>query len=88
VFDPAKNERNTRVRGLSFAAANDFDFSAAIVDENTRRLYPERRFEALGPLNGRIHMLVFTPVRGGIRVISFRKANKREVKQYEEATKP
>jgi len=48
----------------------------------------ERRLEALGHLNSRIHMLVFTAVRGGIRVISFRKANKREVKQYEEATKP
>ena len=28
-------------------------------------------------------MLCFTPVAGGIRVISFRKANTREVRDYE-----
>jgi hypothetical protein len=37
----------------------------------------------LGRLDNRIHVLVFTQVPAGIRVISFRKANKREVKRYE-----
>ena len=30
----------------------------------------------------RLHVLCFTPVPGGIRVISFRKANLREVKSH------
>jgi uncharacterized DUF497 family protein len=32
-----------------------------------------------------VHVLCFTPVEGGIRVISFRKANSREIKTYEQA---
>ena len=33
-------------------------------------------------IGDRLHVVVFTPVNGGVRVISFRKANKREVKAY------
>ncbi len=36
----------------------------------------------VGCLNGRLHMLCFIPTHGGIRVISFRKANDREVRKY------
>jgi len=32
----------------------------------------------------RLHVLCFTPVANGIRVISFRKANKREMNDYEQ----
>lgn len=66
--------------------AKDFDFSTAVIAEDTRRVYQERRFQALGLLDARVYMLVFTPITGGIRVISFRKANKREVRLYEKAT--
>ena len=38
---------------------------------------------ALGKLYGRVHMLVFSETPRGIRIISFRKANRREVKLYE-----
>lgn len=40
---------------------------------------------ALGLLDGRLHVLVFSEIPGGIRVISFRKGNNREVKRYEQA---
>jgi len=36
-------------------------------------------------IRDRLHVLCFTPVVNGIRVISFRKANKREIKDYEQA---
>lgn len=87
-FDPAKNARNIAERGLSFAAAAQFDFSTAVVAEDTRRVYPERRYRASGLLGARLHMLVFAPVAGGIRVISFRKANRREVRDHEKETQP
>ena len=32
-----------------------------------------------------MHVLCFTPIKGGIRVISFRKANSWEIKTYEQA---
>lgn len=82
-FDPAKSECNVRERGLGFERAADFEFSTAVVWQDTRKPYPEVRYVALGLLDARLHVLCFTPVAGGIRVISFRKANSREVKNYE-----
>ena len=35
-------------------------------------------------MDSRLHVLCFTPIDGGIRVISFRKANDREVRKYDE----
>lgn len=81
--DTVKNAKNIKERGLDFYRAKQFDFSTALIVEDLRKPYPERRFQALGYLGERLHMLVFTPIPGGIRVISFRKANLREVKRYE-----
>jgi uncharacterized DUF497 family protein len=84
-FDPAKSERNSRARGLSFedAAAFSFDTALYIVDE--RKDYPEVRYVAIGLLGDRVHVLCFTETDEGIRIISFRKANAREVKRYAQA---
>jgi uncharacterized protein len=85
TFDPAKNERNVRERGLSFERAVDFDLETALRVEDTRRDYGERRFLALGYLENRLHVLCFTETDTGIRVISFRRANAREARQYGQA---
>ncbi|MGC2415235.1 MAG: BrnT family toxin [Stellaceae bacterium] len=83
TFDPAKNERNIRERDLSFDQARDFDFATAIVEIDERRDYGEIRVVALGFLEGRLHSLCYVETEVGIRVISFRKANAREIKRYE-----
>lgn len=83
-FDVSKNEANIRERGLSFELAADFDFNTAIIDQDIRKAYPEVRYVAVGLLGKRLHVLCFTPAAGGIRVISFRKANIREVKDYDQ----
>jgi uncharacterized DUF497 family protein len=83
-FDAAKNQINIATRGLNFERAVDFDFGTAIVDQDTRKAYPEPRFVAVGFLESRLHVLCFTPITGGIRVISFRKANAREVRDYDQ----
>lgn len=85
-YDSGKNARNIAERGLSFERAADLDWERASITEDDRKVYPERRFVALGYLDGRLHVLCFTPTADGIRVISFRKANKREMRRYEEAT--
>lgn len=85
-FDPAKNERNIRERGLSFEMAREFDWESALLEEDTRFPYPERRFVVLGFVEDRLHVLCFTPISGGIRIISFRKANDRELRRYEQKT--
>lgn len=82
-YDPAKNDWNIRERGLSFERAADFDFETAKIREDVRKAYLERRFVALGWLDSRLHLLCFSPIPGGLRVISFRKANRREQRDYE-----
>ena len=81
-YDPAKNIRNIRERGLSFDAAVDFDFGSALFTVDDRREYGETRFVAIGMLAERLHVLCFKEVSDGIRVISFRRANEREVNRY------
>ncbi len=84
-YDPEKNNWNIRERNLSFDRVADLDWQTALITEDVRFAYPEKRFVAAAFLEGRLHILCFTPVEGGIRVISFRKANQREVKRYEQA---
>ena len=85
-YDELKNQRNINERMLPFAEVIKLDWSTARVIEDTRHNYPEKRFVATGAIEGRIHIICFTPLTGGIRVISFRKANQREVKRYEQQT--
>lgn len=82
-FDPAKNERNIASRGISFAAAESFEWDTAMIAEDLRKEYGEKRFQALGFITGRLHAMVFTPRAGRVHVISLRKANRREVRRYE-----
>jgi uncharacterized DUF497 family protein len=48
--------------------------------------YQEARIIAFGFLGVRLHVICFTPIDGGVRIISFRKANRREVRYYEDET--
>ena len=82
-FDLAKSERNARERGLPFERAGEFDWDTALIIEDTRRDYREPRFRAFGFIGDRMHALVYTPREGGVRVISLRKANRREERRYE-----
>lgn len=81
-FDPAKSENNYKERDLPFDRATDFDWAGAQYAEDVRNTYPKPRFVAAGYLEKRLHILCFTPVPGGVRIISFRKANDREAKRY------
>jgi len=80
TYDPAKNERNIRERGLSFERAADFDFETALIADYSRN--NEMRRVAVGYLDKQLHLLCYIPKPDGIRVISFRKTNKREAKLY------
>lgn len=84
-FDPDKSARNEEERGLPFTAVERFDWEGALFHEDDRYDYPEQRFIGLGKIGQRVHVVCFTPIEDGIRVISLRKANTREVKRYENA---
>lgn len=83
-FDPLKNAANIARRDLNFERVAEFDFSTAVIEQDLRKPYPEACFVAVGFIGTRLHVLCFTPIAGGIRVISFRKANNREVRNYEQ----
>lgn len=52
--------------------------------ENRRRDYGEERRLTLGKVEGRLYAVAYTPRAKIIRLISARKANEREQRQYHE----
>jgi uncharacterized DUF497 family protein len=83
VFDPAKSEKNARERGLPFSLVEDFEWETCQTQDDLRFPYPEPRRVSVGYIGHRLHVVCHTPIEGGIRVISFRKANSREIRRYE-----
>ncbi len=53
-----------------------------MIIEDVRKDYGEHRFRVLGSIEDRLYAVVFTPRGDAVHVISFRKANSREVKRY------
>ncbi|TAL97567.1 MAG: BrnT family toxin [Rhodanobacter sp.] len=84
-YDPAKNAANIAAGRPSFGEVARFDFQTAVFTVDDRRDYGETRYRGFGFLDQRLHALVFVETARGIRVVSFRKANDREVKRYEKA---
>ena len=85
--DPKKERRNIAERGLSLDLAEQLNWATALIWEDKRNDYGERRYCVFGLIEDRLHSVVFTPRNGKPRVISLRKANNREVNRYEKAIK-
>jgi hypothetical protein len=83
-FDSAKSERNARERGLPFELVEEFDFDSAWVTRDERKDYGEVRYRAVGPLNDEVVAIAFTMRGEVVRVISLRRANRKERQSYEE----
>jgi hypothetical protein len=83
TYDATKNAKNIAKHGLSFDAAASLDFQTAVIWIDDREDYGETRYIPAGLIEGRLHILVFIETPQGIRVISLRKANKHEVRNYE-----
>lgn len=82
-WDEDKREGNVAKHGVDFPTVVDFDFSTALVRADTRAAYGEVRLIALGFVGDRLYALCYT-IRRAVRVISLRKANKKEVRHYAE----
>jgi uncharacterized protein len=84
-WDPTKRVKNLSVHGVDFEdVERDFDWSTATVEEDTRHNYGERRWRAVGVLHGRVHVIIVTRRGPNIRLISARKASRKEVGEYEQ----
>jgi uncharacterized DUF497 family protein len=84
TFDTAKDLSNQRKHGVSLAAAEWFEWDEALVREDMRREYGERRMIALGYIDVRLYCMVYVDRNDERRIISLRKANSREVNLYAE----
>lgn len=85
-WDEAKRIQTLIKRGVDFAEAGHFQWDTAQVVADDRGSYGESRLVATGFIGKRLYVMAFT-IRGGVvRIISLRKANAREVKDYEKAT--
>jgi hypothetical protein len=81
-YDEEKSEATLRERGI------DFDFAARVFDgdfieyEDTRHDYGERRHVAIGSIEGVVFTVVYTWRNGRRRIISARRASRRERDAY------
>ena len=83
-FDQAKDVTNQAKHGVSLALADELDWEAALVWVDGRFEYGELRMIALAPNSGILYYVAFVE-RGELRrVISLRRANRREVRHYVE----
>ena len=83
-FDPAKDAANQAKHGVSLSMAGGLDWEAALVWVDERFEYRETRMIALAPKTEVLYYVAFVD-RGEVRrVISLRRANRREVKYYVE----
>ena len=74
-------------RGFDFAyAARACLDPRRIVHADTRHSDGEHRYQLMGMIEERVFVVVYTPRRDTVRIISARKANKRELTQYENST--
>jgi uncharacterized DUF497 family protein len=82
IWDERKRARNLRKHGVDFAIVERFEFDAAVIVVDDRKDYGEPRYRAFGVIEGRLHVLIFTARGAQTRVISLRRANDRERKNY------
>ncbi len=83
-WDDGKRKSNLAEHGLSFEDAEAVLSGRCLTDEDTRCDYGERRFVTLGQLEGRTVVIAHTPRGENTRIISMRKANSREQRNYQE----
>jgi uncharacterized DUF497 family protein len=81
-FDPEKDATNLSKHGVSLAAAAQLDWDAALAWIDDRADYGELRIVALAPIGDKLFFVVFVDRDDARRIISLRRANRREVNHY------
>jgi uncharacterized DUF497 family protein len=84
-WDEEKNQINIRKHGLSFADAWRMFNAPMLTKLDDRQEYGEDRWIAIGLLDTRVVVLIYTErSEDSIHIISLRKAKTYERKQYEQ----
>lgn len=84
-FDPKKDARNIAERGISLADAETLLSGFTVERIDIRFDYGETRIVAIGEVEGREFVCVYTRRGGLYRPISLRRANRKERHAYQEA---
>jgi uncharacterized DUF497 family protein len=82
-WDESKRAANFAKHGMDFIDAERFEWATAIEAMDSRFDYGEERWVALGFIDNRLHVLIYTRRKKSIRLISLRRANSREREYYE-----
>lgn len=77
-WDGPKRQATLLLRGLDFAMVESMDLDLAEISLDDRKDYGEVRLQARGLIDGRLYVIAFTQRGENLRLISLRKANKRE----------
>ncbi len=85
-WSEAKNRSNIQKHGFDFAEAEEMFRGPLIVRPDTREDYGEKRWIGIGLARGRVAFVAFAErPQDTIRIISLRKADHGERKEYETA---
>ena len=84
-WDQNKADTNVQLHKVDFDQVYDLDWDTVIEFEDIREDYNEVRMIAYGLIDVRLHCLVYTMRGDNCRVISLRKANKKEEKLWQNA---
>ncbi len=85
-WDDAKNRANIRKHGLDFSDAEAMFRGFLLVRPDTREDYGEERWIGIGMIRGCVAFVAFAePSYDTVRIISLRKADHEERKEYEKA---
>jgi hypothetical protein len=86
-FDSSKDATNLSKHGLYLAAAAELSWDAALDRIDDRTDYGEVRMVALAPIEDILFFVAFVDREPARRIISLRRANRREVSHYVKAIK-
>jgi len=82
-FDPAKDAKNQKDHGLALEFGEKVLADPRAIELIDDRFpYGEERWNALGMVNGKVHVTTYTDREDGVRYISVRAATKRETELY------
>lgn len=81
-WDQRKRQANLKKHSFDFADATEVFDGVTFTYEDVRVEYGEQRFVTLGSLRGTVVSIIHTEKGDYIRIISMRKATKRECEIY------
>ncbi len=84
TFDPAKDMANRDKHDVSLVMSMKLEWDTALTWPDLRRDYGEPRWCGIGYIGRRLYAVAFVDRAEGRRIISLRKANRREVNRYAE----